>query len=353
MTNHIRPAERGEFDALDHVTLLARHTDPQLAPAGPESQLAAYQRIEREIIHAVRKRGGLVLQDEGSYAQHDAVFAFNDNAYTQYPSPSYAAQQHERLLARVPNLRMPATTNLLDAYAQSAEFNRPYVLANTKDNNGYGKFLIETPEQHAKVMAYAAYRHESARGIQVLAGFAVREYVETPSDHFTSYRVVATPQNIVAAGLLYSAHKKSEAKIVNVGSSELTSPDSPFYLASRDVRSNVNLGGTVIPLMGEGREYITSEEREILAAHNIDPDNPNVPRTIREQTPSISHIYGRVTDLHYGIDFIGDGVYLECNSGPGLRTYEACHVPAGATPDYGVIYAAIYNQVLTDMHTEH
>jgi len=354
MTNHLRSPEPGEQGALNHVTLLAFRPEVPAFPAGfEESPLDAYYRIERELIHAVRVGGGTVLSDDGTYDLHDQVLTFNANAYTYAPSQSYAARQLQRLPERAPNVRLPKTTALLDAHEQAADFPGPYVLADTKLAGGIGKYLVETEEQHNKVLAYADYHHEDAHGIQTLAGVVMREYIETPSEYFTSYRIVATPDSVVAAGLLYSVHTKAEAKAINTGGSELSSPDSPFYLASRDVRSNVALGGSIIPLMGENREHTSSKEREILAAHGIDPNNPAVPAAILEQTPSISRNYGRVIDVHYGIDFIGDGVFLECNGGPGLKTYEACHTPPGASPDYGVIYASIYNQVLADMQAMH
>ncbi len=344
----LRLPETASLHPLAHVTLLANHFGESIPYAPDESQTAAYMRTKREFTAAAKQLGAMIVEDDGSYATHNAVFSFSDNTYTHDPSQAFKEERLRSLPFRVPNLRQPVTTTLFDALKNDASFENPYVLADTKDTRGYGKYLVETEEQHRKVLAYAEHRLDTALGTQQVSSFAMREFVETPTDYFTSYRVIATPKTVVAAGLLYSAHKLSDAKIMDDGSSELSDPQSAFYLAARDVRSNIALGGEVIPIVGSNPIPQMSLHREILEAHNIDPDNPALPPSITDQVPGIVHNYSRVTGIHSGLDFIGDGVYLENNQAPGLRTWEACHF-GGETIDYSIAYADIYSQALQDL----
>src|SRR5690606_17548775 len=128
-----------------------------------------------------------------------------------------------------------------------------------KAHGGQSKYLIESREQLGIFEGFVDYY----RGRYPAASrYDVKECIKTPSSHYTSYRIVLNPLgDPIAAGLLYSEHTK-EKRVIEIPQEEdwdtlgvsysdvLENPSSPFFLGSEDIRSNVNQGGTVIPLMG-------------------------------------------------------------------------------------------------------
>ncbi|MCR4314269.1 MAG: hypothetical protein NUV84_03415 [Candidatus Uhrbacteria bacterium] len=164
----------------------------------------------------------------------------------------------------------------------------------------------------------------------------LQEFIETPGDHYTTYRVLVTATgDIVAAALFYGVHRKSEEKKINDGSVEssdwsvdiLGMTGHSDYLRSRDVRSNLAQAGEFILLkINEASDVTqherTDEEREILSEHRLDVAHPILPPILEQQAVHIAKTVGRKKGLYLGIDFIqsrdGKFYWLETNTGPGL-----------------------------------
>ncbi|HEY5668143.1 MAG TPA: hypothetical protein VIR03_03185, partial [Candidatus Saccharimonadales bacterium] len=109
----------------------------------------------------------------------------------------------------------------------------------------------------------------------------------------------------------------------------LETPTSPYFLNSRDVRSNLQQGGSCIPLYGDNRRTLTPVEEEILSEHGIDLLSPEVPQDIQRQMRTLGSLVLRHHDLATGADFIqhrDTNRYhlLEINDGPGLQTFGEC-----------------------------
>lgn len=164
----------------------------------------------------------------------------------------------------------------------------------------------------------------------------LQEFIETPGDHYTTYRVLITATgDIVAAALFYGVHRKSEEKKIDDGSVEsfdssidiLGKTGHSDYLKSRDVRSNLAQAGKFIPLrINEASDVTTrkrtDEEREILSEHGLDVAHPTLPSILEQQAVHLAKTVGRKKGLYLGIDFIQSRdrkfYWLETNTGPGL-----------------------------------
>jgi hypothetical protein len=206
-------------------------------------------------------------------------------------------------------------------------------------NGGYAKYLIENEAQFQKFHSLINYFSE----YKLSNMFEAREFISTPSDRYTSYRIVLSASGEpIAAGLLYSGHTKDQKKVIEVPRDRtwdqigdnmldgLENPISPFFLNARDTRSNINQGGGVIPLMGgRNARHITLEEEGILSEHGVDPRHIQVAHKLLEQVTIIGENIGKYYGMAVGVDFMqdvktGKFYFLEANSGPGGRTVAEC-----------------------------
>lgn len=236
----------------------------------------------------------------------------------------------------VPDIKIPESYTLEEflgnpTYPVVAAFSHPEGV-----HGGKGIYLIEVPRQVEKIEKFL-----DAEGKPLRDSFSFKKFIKTPSDYFTSYRVlVSAVGEVHASALVVSDRKKSQ--VSNIRSDKdldklmagitviqelidyLEIYGSPYYLKSKKIVSNVASGGRVIPLdPTEKSRSITEDEKRILAQHNI--VDQKAPEEIIKQAKAIGAGLGRRMGLMVGIDFIQDGegnfYYLETNDVPGVRAY--------------------------------
>lgn len=169
--------------------------------------------------------------------------------------------------------------------------------------------------------------------------FDLQEFVDTPSDRFTSYRVLVSASGaILASSLYYSGQTKADQDKIakkrpvdKIGWGDvvydfLTTPGSLVYLESRKFQSNQSLGGRGIVLdPGPHAKAMNAQDRKILATHGIDPDSPSLPAEIARLSTLIGRYLGPKNGVVMGIDWLqdrqGNYYYLETNFGPGPVAY--------------------------------
>jgi hypothetical protein len=199
-------------------------------------------------------------------------------------------------------------------------------------SGGDGKYALDTPEQTEKIKQL--FENEPWAKDQFARILTFKPIIETPSDRYTSYRVLTTATgDIVASGLLYSPEREegqtptdTTAVIPDYYSpfmmNFLDDPRSPYCLNARDVTSNVHGGGGCIPLDPTDQSRpITPKEQEILDAHGI--EGQQAPGAVRAAAQKIGQHLGGESALVYGIDFMQDTEgniwFLEVNTGPGVQ----------------------------------
>lgn len=211
----------------------------------------------------------------------------------------------------------------------------PAVLYHKESSHGANKYLIESEEQHkiadAWHRAWVAYKEPLLK-----EDFVFRQFIRTPSDRATSYRIVVTGAgDIIGSALLYS-RDYSDADADKYITSDLPPEDlgicsslhtewlevpaSPFYLHSRQFTSNVAQGGGCIPLNpNEYSRPITPEEQEILRQHGI--ENQQLPEPLAEAAKAIGKYCRRaLTAVDIIQDTDGNYYFLEENQMPGVQT---------------------------------
>lgn len=225
---------------------------------------------------------------------------------------------------------------------------------------GMGKYLLETEAQWE-----IFNRFLNTEGKQIRDGFVFKEFISTPSDRYTSYRVLVSAKGrIIASGLLYSGDTKSHPtfaissnpkdilELAGISLFEyLEIPSSPFFLGSKRFVSNTSRGGNCIPLNpGAASRAITKQETEIARAHGIGPDM-QLPEVIARQARAIGASLGKRMGLIVGIDFIqdedGNVYYLETNADPGMKTYLALKNRGAGTEIEG--YRMIMEEVIQEL----
>ena len=245
----------------------------------------------------------------------------------------------------------------------------PIVAKKEGSQMGYGKYLLDTDEKKARFLTHALLGHrvfeiagrpdaravmerliESVRnqnfsdrllkrkhGGGFFESYNYKEFIETPSDYKTSFRIVADAFGNVRYGfLLRSASKEGEEPLQQPDTSDydpleevqyagsdanmlLTHPDSPFYITPTKIVSNYAQGGEKIFL--NGQPVVNAIDRQVLIEHGIDPDNPQIPYTLSQLASKI----GRACRGDYpfvGADFMQTNAaasnyyFLEANINP-------------------------------------
>lgn len=164
-------------------------------------------------------------------------------------------------------------------------------------------------------------------------GFTVQEYIKTPSERSTSFRIVADALgNIRSVLLLYSETSSPSPSSPSVFH-QVFLAESPLQLESKLTVSNYAQGGGIIDLLHEGAT--DDIERAILQAHHIRSIN-NL-----QQLLALSSQIGIVSRFDFpfvGIDFMQDeqGNYhlIEVNLAPNIAAREVGLNPRQFGPGY-------------------
>ncbi|HVZ12755.1 MAG TPA: hypothetical protein VG965_07035 [Patescibacteria group bacterium] len=159
-------------------------------------------------------------------------------------------------------------------------------------------------------------------------GWQFQEFVDSPSNHYTSFRVLADGYgNIHYSTLIRSPEEKGIRKNTDPRPNEdfnptfkhLRDPNGTLYIPSPNIVSNTAQGGIRIQL--DGNTVTDPINREVLSAHGIDPDNPRLPEKMTEKAKLIA-VASRTGFPYVGIDFMYDKkfnlYFLEANSFPTL-----------------------------------
>lgn len=171
-----------------------------------------------------------------------------------------------------------------------------------------------------------------------LGDWVFEEFIETPGDYFTSFRIIADAFGKIHYGqvtrsenkkgslmknpiLRYSEDPIKEVSVSGANSCMLLEhPKSSLYIAPKRFVSNLAQGGARVLLNGEA---VIGDDRKLLADLGINPDDPKIPDPLLAASQIIGAAF-RPFDLYVGIDFIKrknseEFVLLEVNKKPGIK----------------------------------
>jgi len=336
---------------LDGITLL--HSPDTLRPDtvgfSPDSKtlerIGVFCAAERRTMETASRHGATIL----TVANNEDP-PTGSRVYWQNRSYSAAHQAIQDLTAahsdHIPAIPRHQVSTLTGSEQQNIydqlHEGEPWVIAYTPLDNGHIKYGINSTPQFNRFMNFIDASSERVDP----SNFELRPFIRTPSNRYTSFRIVVDAcGDTLAAGLHYSMHRKdvserfvvcdrfSESRtssVVRYIKNALEVPTSPYFLHAHDIRSNSAVGGKIIGLMGNNRAPLREHEAEILEAHNIDPSNVRPPTRLVETAEFIGSVVGRETHLLLGIDAVND-LYAETNVSPGGGVYAACHMRGGGS----------------------
>ncbi len=284
-----------------------------------------------------------ILEDNTAGRPPDVV----KNEYTLSPIPDVQSREQE-ILAGVPGVRVPRLLSY-DEFKSD-----PFFPCVTKggQHGGQGIFLLYDARQFAEYEKTYLPDNMFTIGAPRLTDVKFQQYIPTPGERFSSYRVlVSAAGDILAGGLLYSGHTKKMDCTTNHQGLHYPFVDAGTRSGTAFLRcvSNSAQGGSIVPLGASNPLHLTPMQQEACQKHGIDPSHPQLPAELARQAKAITAAYGRHLGLMVGIDFIqhaqtGDFYYLETNSGPNLQTYILSHCPEGA--DKVEVYATLMRQII-------
>jgi hypothetical protein len=244
------------------------------------------------------------------------------NRYAIFDDYKTAEYLNDMLAEFAPDVQAPGQLNA-EQFLDGQTIDAPFVFKDISLNRGVNKFLVETPEQAKKLKAFLVAFRKS----QSLHDLVIEEFIETPTDRPTSYRYTMTPTGTILAASLLSADNDKTAKIPKTTHhfQPLVDTDSPYYLGSPSITSNVSTGGIAVGLDFSERTFelapLDKEKTILLEAHGIDSQSRRAPDNVTDTARKAARAIGPSIGLTLGIDIIQQAGtdmphFLEANSSP-------------------------------------
>lgn len=360
--------EAAQIGDLSDVLLLHSPDTFDYGPARAEfepgsvtlEKIDAFTRAERYTTELAARCGAqiLAINEDQNAPEGPNVYWQNRSYFAAHATTQQILNNNRHL---IPDMPRYAPSNADAAYQELRDGNS-LVIAYLPLDGGHVKYRVTKPVQLDRFMAFLEKSGETIAP----ENFEIRRFVETPSDRYTSYRVIVDPNGeVLACALYYSSHSKNDApriiqrdrfsdsrpnSVPRFIKNNLELPESPFYLGGEDVRSNSACGGKTIPLGGSNPRPITHDEQRILEAHGIDPADARMPAKQIEVAQTIGRLVGRHVHLLTAVDFVGD-YYSETNFSPSGGAYAACEMHGGGNR-YDR-YIAMRTHVLTNLALLH
>jgi hypothetical protein len=254
------------------------------------------------------------------------------NRYAIFPELMTRDIEGAILASFAPDIKRPAYTTAQKELEDPQDRTEPYVLKDTLINRGINKLLVEKPEDHEKVVKFL-----STLGPQELEHILLEDFIETPTEYGTSYRVTTTATGHIQAATLNRSSEPLQLKPVEKDDVTeawvpLVDPSSSLYIAPRKITSNIISGGKAIPLQTDTYSLVNTrrnyEDEDVLIFHGIDERDPRLPTGIADVAVNASLALGPSLGLQLGVDVLVDRglnpYLLEVNNWPSPVLVQAC-----------------------------
>lgn len=280
--------------------------------------------IRKEFVKKLESQGFVVTNDRSDNDPDMVYFIMNNEAIEcdkNAPLSEYKKIYDQRMFeAGGPNLNYPYSLSMEDYFKYPFY---PAVFKNESTNAGKDKFLIETPEQVEVIKRfYESYRNNPEYQHQF--GCSIfQQLIETPTENKTYMRVLMSASgDVLGASLKYSRPVMQQREAQGTFEKHFWNPKSPYYLNCSGMFNYYSGGGDI----NLGQSRFSYSEREILAEHGIDPENPEVPAEVLEVASNIAKNANRELGIMCGIDFImdkndGKWYYLEIQAFPAIEEW--------------------------------
>lgn len=329
--------------------------------------------------YGLMRRNPSVSRDLASRVGRLIREKYQHKAHTLRQDKCYIAKRMEE--AGIP---IPETMEVQE-YLEKGVEDKPVVLKHKRSSLGKGVFYLDrsqierflsdelTPEMEALVSAYLphptslerlvntwniiankSWRESIRRRIYSVLepkNYFVQEFIETPSDSFTSYRILTVGGEILGCVINASGQTKADAMAGNGWPKE-------FYqsLASAvntyPIVSNYSAGGVQIELFPRYHLRLNERNQQILRDHGIDPDARDIPKPLKELAQLVGRELTKYGMVIAGQDWLqdtkGNFYFLEGNPSPGLNIFRTLFFGGRNTEGRYLQFAA--NQIAGALH---
>lgn len=277
-------------------------------------------KIRTEFLKKLEADGFVITHDKHDKREDIVYLNMNDEALVldKRDCINFKKKFDQRMLtAGGPKLNYPQSISMEEYFRNPF---LPAVFKNEINNGGKDKFLIETPEQIQKLKRFYD-RFKNHPKYNIIFNLSIfQQVINTPTEHKTYMRVlISASGDVLGASLKYSKVSEEKAEPRTEMEEYFWNPKSEYYLGSNGMFNYYSGGGNIN--LSDSR--LTFSEREILKAHDIDPDNPAVPADVLEVAANIASKCNKELGIMCGIDFIMDvkdnkWYYLENQAFPAI-----------------------------------
>ncbi len=303
--------------------------------------------------YGLMRRNPSVSQDLASRVSSLILEKYQPKSHLLTQDKFYIAKRMEE--AGIP---IPETMEVQE-YLEKGIEDKPVVLKHRRSSLGRGVFYLDrsqieilfgdelTPEMRALVLAYLPNPTFLERGVNTVRyiipngswkkrmsqhirsviqpeNYFVQEFIETPSDSFTSYRIFTVGGEILGCVINASGQTKADAMAGNGWTRE-------FYqsLASavntHPIVSNYSAGGIQIEVFPRYYGRLNERNQQVLRDHGIDPDARDIPKPLKELAQLVGRELTKYGVVIAGQDWLqdtkGNFYFLEANPSPGLNIF--------------------------------
>jgi len=196
----------------------------------------------------------------------------------------------------------------------------PVVLKNELTNGGVDKFFIKNESQLNVIKKFYNDFKNNKIMSDVLKSSIFQQYIETPTQYQTYMRVLMSASgDVMGESLNFSqgSYKKRES----LGDLEkyFWNEQSPYFVDCEGMFNYYSDGDSI----SFSQPKYSGKKRNILASHNIDCLNPQIPDDVLEVASNIARKCNKELGIICGIDFIynkndNKWYYLENQAFPAL-----------------------------------
>lgn len=355
------------FDALSRVGVEVKifpHDYDGNSKASLKSLESACESAEM-IIHSTPKVGAFQCQNDSwreEYQQRveDLIYSrfLNKTDFSSHTKVVTDKRSSHRI-AQANGINVPETWSMEKYLSEIRTL--PILFKTPHGSRAEGNLFLDREEQ-LKLFFDEEANARCRRSSPSMDSYDAQEYINTPSNHFTHYRIFSLGDGtIIGAVLGVSGNKKDQlerkACPSNYSYEDTLNEDfqrkkelipqnelvailwgrpiyehvfSPLYLGLIDVFSNHSNSGTQIALTPTSKSKVATDyEKGILTEHSINPNMPQLPGKLEDMARQVARTFAPHGLLYTGQDWLqdrkGNFYFLEVNSGPGLEIFNTLH----------------------------
>ena len=277
-------------------------------------------KMRTKFVEELKKEGFEIITDNKNIPEDAIYFIMDENAVCDEKQDACTwKKEFDKKIFKAggPKLNYPMSLSM-EEFFEKPFF--PAVLKNETTNGGKDKILIETPEQLEKIKEFY-YEHINNLMYKTIFSLTIfQQYINTPTNYQTYMRVLmGASGDVLGACLKYSLLNYDNQRELGVLEKHFCDTDSKYFLNSKSMFGYYSGGGNIY----FSQLRFSSEKSEILKAHNIDCQRPQMPDEVLEVSKNIAQDCNSILGIICGIDYIynaedGKWYYLENQAFPAI-----------------------------------